>query len=204
MSKMSISSDNPSYSLGFKNPYMQFEYHEDNQLIAAVELFVNTLDEEEFTCKVDESGRFLLVFTRVPEFFISQDRQFQAEASNSMFGKDTSEAIAFKQCVDAILEDCTGEDGQVGKILGSPQKIRLPFKCDPDKVTFVAELHPNGNHEMMQFLGGNEQFNAVLKVRIESIVKPKRKPTRKARTVIGSPLMRQQQSSYGYCGDNSL
>ena len=72
-------------------------------------------------------------------------------------------------------------------------------------MTFVAELNPNGNQEMMSFLGGNEQFNAVLKIRVQSIIKPKRKPTRKARTVIGSPLMRQQQSSYGYCGaDNSL
>ena len=83
-------------------------------------MFINTLDEVEFTCKLDKSRRFLLVFTQVPGLFISQDRQFQAQASNIMLGKDMSEAIVFKHCVDAILEDCTKEDGQVGHIIESP------------------------------------------------------------------------------------
>ena len=54
---MSITTENPSYSIGFINPFIQYGYTEDKQRFIQIDVLVMTLPKDMFRPEMFKSGK---------------------------------------------------------------------------------------------------------------------------------------------------
>ena len=79
----------------------------------------------------------------------------------------------------------SADGGAPTEIIGPAQRIKLPFKCDADITVEKETLNFDmDDKELAADLEGNEQFFQVLAVELESVIKPRKVTTKKARRII--------------------
>ena len=187
---MNIGGEKETFWLGQACPYMFYDYIEDDQQKVAIDFLVPTVAKENFVLKMSPNGMELLMSIKMPLFFVDQTRLLTAHQSNRKFSKNSGKAIAFAECMKKIHAVYGGEDGgSPSEIVGPPQKIKLPFKCDADVTVDKETLNFDmDDEELKDDLEGNEQFFQVLAVELESVVKPRKVKSKKARRIIRSPM----------------
>lgn len=63
--------------------------------------------------KIDTNGTRLLLHILRLSFCITNDRLLVAYQGNQIFGENTSKSVAFSGCITQILEETTGENGNM-------------------------------------------------------------------------------------------
>lgn len=192
---MSLSSKTPAsakkascsfqdFGMDFHVPFQVFQYTEDSRDHVTVEFLTMTMAKDCFRPKVCANGLELQLGVVVPSFFASEDRLMVANAEDG-FNMNTHKATSFEKIVKKI-HDKYGWD-ESDEIIGNPQVVKLPFKCEEDIVDWEVQAFINSNDDLNSDLGGN-QFFFILSVQLVSVVKSRKKKTKGGFRILGSPI----------------
>jgi hypothetical protein len=100
----------------------------------------------------------------------SPERIQQAWAGVPM--NDTHKATAFKEAAEKLHAHHELFDDET--IIGTPQRIKLPFKCEEVIVDWEVQAFENDREELTDGLGGT-QFCFVLSIDLASVTKARKK-----------------------------
>ena len=186
---MDIGGKRETYLLGHVCPYMYYDYIDDDQQKVAIDFLVTTVAKDNFILKMSPNGMELLMSVKLPLFFVDQTRLLAAHENNRKFSENSGKAIAFSKCMKKIQRAHRSADGgSPTEIIGPAQRIKLPFKCDANITVEKETLNFDmDDKDLAQDLEGKEQFFQVLAIELDSVVKPRKVTTTKARRIIRTP-----------------
>ena len=189
--KKSVKGSSGKYSLQTDHPFMLYDFVNEGQKMIAIELLVKSTRKSDFRVRVSRCGNKLYIQTAIPSFFAQYHRLAKVNADDGDFTRNTSRAIAFQELADEIEEEETTTDGNV--MFGSPQVIHLTSTCDPN-------VEANWSIQYFKMkpkfkLSDNFQYDAVLNVEVESIVKPKKRVVKKDDMIYDSDSDSDQMSN---------
>ena len=178
---MSFTKNPPEeYSIGFKYPFLMYEYVDRKQKKVAIDLLVSTLPADTYNVRYNEAGTEILVFTKLQSFFTQTDRVKMVDKS---LNENTSKIVA----LDELLSKLRVEADHEQDVYGPPQRIKLPYKCDT-KIPIEADPAYFESWQIEDDEGAtDQQFSMVLNVECESVEKPRRVVAKKKGKVFKSP-----------------
>jgi hypothetical protein len=169
-------------------PFIVYDYISGGRRRVSVDLLVMTVPKDMIRPKMATNGLELHVGMVVPPFFADADRLMAANEGDAGFTEDTHKATAFKDAAIKLHEHHRSFDGEE-EIMGTPQCIKLPFKCEENIVDWEVQAFEDDGDELVDSLGA-PQFYFVLSVDLVSIIKPREKKKKGGFRVIGSPPQR--------------
>ena len=153
---------------------------DDKQKKVAIDLLVSCLPTDSYKICFNESGTEILVFTTLPEMFLSTRR---SKLINPNLTANTSKMVA----LDALLAKMHVDNDHENSFRGPPQRIKLPFKCDT-KIPIEADPGYFESWEIEDDEGNSDlQYSMVLGVECESVEKPRRVIAKKGAKVFRTP-----------------
>ena len=169
--KKSVKGSSRKYSLQTDHPFMLYDFVNDGQKMVAIKVLVKSTHKSVFCVQVSRCRNKLYIQAAILSFFAQYNRLAKVNVDDGDFTRNTSRAIAFQELVDEVEEEETTTDGNV--MFGSPQVIHLTSTCDPN-------VEANWSIQYFKMkpkfkLSDNFQYDAVLNVEVESIIKPKKK-----------------------------
>ena len=165
------------WSMDFVFPFMVKQFLHNARQSCTVDLLVPTIHEDKVRPRVVGGGDFLAVSVCVPDFFPEEERVLVA-AGNEDF--NTNQAAAHSEVVQEIRKHYNEEI----ETIGSPQMIKLPFKCEEQIVAWHCDLY-HGDAEVSGLLG-EQQYFSVLRVDLVSIKQVQHQRNRGTMRVVGS------------------
>jgi hypothetical protein len=172
------------FSMNVEFPFILYDYTSDNRRHVSVDFLILNVPKDMLRPKMAADGSELHLGLVVPPFFARADRVMVVNEGDSDFGKDTHKSNAFKEAARKLHEHHQSFDDE--KIMGAPQIIALPFKCEENIVDWELHAYDNESEEMTEDLG-SPQFYLVLSVDLVSIIKPREKKKKGGFRVIKSP-----------------
>ena len=162
------------YSLGTSNPFMMYNYTEDNQRKVAVDFLVRNQDRDSYDVKLSSCGTKLTLTTTVPDMFLDPKRLNLANGDKKTFNCNSNKAVAFNNLVAAIEEDIDTEN-ENSKFTFPVQIVKLVETCDPN----VEIDWTSFTFKSKRVIGkkNHAQFYMVIGVELESIIKAKKRVT---------------------------
>ena len=178
---MSFTKNPPEeYSIGFKYPFLMYQYADQKQKKVAIDLLVSTLPADSYNVRYNEAGTEILLYTKLPDFFTSTDR---VNMVDNRLTENTSKIVALDELLSKLNVDTDHEK----EVHGPPQRIKLPFKCDT-KIPIEADPAYFESWELSDDKGEtDQQFSMVLNIECESVEKPRRVVAKKAVKVFKTP-----------------
>ena len=178
---MSFTKNPPEeYSIGFKYPFLMYEYVDKKQKKVAIDLLVSTLPADSYNVRYNEAGTEILLYTKLPDFFTSTAR---VKMVDNKLTENTSKIVALDELLSKLNVDTDHET----EVHGPPQRIKLPFKCDT-KIPIEADPAYFESWELSDEKGEtDQQFSMVLNIECESVEKPRRVVAKKAVKVFKTP-----------------
>ena len=169
MNAMSLSAKQV-YSMDCKYPYMMYAHLIDRREHLNIDVFVFTLLSTLFKLKIaGDEGTKLLLYTLIPIKYVSEGRLNRTNHDVGDFNANTHENTSYKELARQVKTDHQDERNPQLTVIGSPQVFDLPFPCE-DEVVFNVVY--DRNRSLDEVLQNHRQFNAVLQVRLVSVVKP--------------------------------
>ena len=159
-------------SMDCKYPFLMYDYVKSNRHRCTIDLFVTFLSKEFFKPRVLPNGRLLELCTVMPRFFVHKRRMMKANA-DAAFTEDTHKATAYRKEAKKVEEEHGLLDDSDAKVVGKPQVIKLPFKCEEAIVGWEAQFHRNKD-PAFEGLTTNA-FHCILSIDLVSVIKPKKR-----------------------------
>jgi hypothetical protein len=172
------------FSMNVEFPFILYDYTSDNRRHVSVDFLILNVPKDMLLPKMAANGLELHLGLVVPSFFARADQVMVVNEEDSNFGKDTHKSNAFMETARKPHEHHQSFDED--EIMGAPQIITLPFKCEENIVDWELHAYDNESEEMTEDLGA-PQIYLVLSVDLVSIIKPREKKKRGGFRVITSP-----------------
>jgi hypothetical protein len=172
------------FSMDTQFPFIMYDYVSGGRRRVSVDLLVLTVTKDMLRPKMAASGLELQLGTAVPSFFVDAQRLMAANKDDSGFTNDTHKATAFKEAAEKLHAHHESFDDET--IIGTPQRIKLPFKCEEVIVDWEVQAFENDSQEVTDGLGGT-QFCFVLSIDLVSVTKAREKKPKGGFRVVTSP-----------------
>ena len=149
-------------------PYFLYNYVKDGHNYCSVDFLVMAMPREMVCPKVAPGGMVMQLGIVVPPRFVMEERLVQANEGDHSFNSNTHKATAFKAICEKIAVH-HGEGTKEEPILGKPQDVPLPFKCEDKIVDWEIQGFPEewGLSDAI----GHQQFHFVISIDLVSVVK---------------------------------
>jgi hypothetical protein len=173
------------FSMDSRFPFIMYDYVSDGRRRVSVDFLVMTVPKDKIRPKMTDTGLELQVGMIVPAFFADARRLMAANTGDAGFTRDTHKATAFKDAALKLHDHHDSFDDD--DIIGNPQRIKLPFKCEEQIVDWEVQAFENDDQELTDGLGGS-QFYFVLSVDLVSVVKERERRKKGGFRVVSSPV----------------
>ena len=142
------------------------------------------MPKEMFRPKVAPGGMVLQLGIVVPPRFVTEECLVQANEGDHSFNSNTHKATAFKAICEKIAVH-HGEGTTEEPILGKPQRVPLPFKCEDEIVDWEIQGFPEewGLSDAIE----HQQFHFVISIDLVSVMKARSRKKKGGLRIFASP-----------------
>ena len=116
MQKISVTIENPSYSIGFANPFIQYGYTEDKQRFIQIDVLVMTLPKDVFRPEMYKSGKQHKLSIFCPQMLFDKRRLMNDKFDNLEFSENFHQATSFEEISNSLQDYYNRPKELLGKL----------------------------------------------------------------------------------------
>ena len=167
MQQMSVATENPSYSIGFVNPFIQYGYTKNKQRFIQIDVLVMTLPKDMFRPEMCKSGKQAKLSIVCPQMLFNKKRLMSDKAEDLEFSQNCHQATSFEEISNSLQDDYN----RPKELLGEPQIFPLLFKCETVIVEWKVNYYAAGSKKLDKDLKKNKQYLSIVSIKLKSVEK---------------------------------
>ena len=105
--------------------------------------------------------------------------------ANEEFTEDTHKATAFQEAAAQAMKNFDTDNNE--PVMGTPQRIKLPFKVEEEIVSWECQAFNNNDEDFLESVENKQQFFFVLSIDLQSVEKIRKSKKTGGLRLLGSP-----------------
>ena len=167
MHNMSVATENPSYSIGFINPFIQYRYTENKQRFIQIDVLVMKLSKDVFRLEMCKSGKQAKLSIFCPQMLFGIRRLMSDKFEDLEFSEKCHQATSFEKVSNSLQDDYN----RPKELLGEPQMFPLLFRCETVIVEWKVNYYAAGSKKLDKILKNNKQYLSIVSIKLKSVEK---------------------------------